>query len=188
MHGGLAPRHRGQVSTRCRTHMLQVRGSEFLRGPSDLCLCAICLVERLHMALFVRGLRHVLATGGLRQWWQVILIIIGKTVTAVTNPIFDYRHRVSVPFFKNAANDAFDQRQTICSNNWNECKTTWLWPGVAYNEIPWLTKDIRMPECVRWKECKINFGIWGIFFPSPQAALACQELAHRTVTRRKEFK
>ncbi len=69
----------------------------------------------------------------------VILIIIGKTVTAVTNPIFDYRQKcltISLPSFKSATNDAFDQRQTICSNNWNECKTTWLWPGVAHNEIP----------------------------------------------------
>lgn len=113
---------------------------------------------------FVRSLRHSLTTGGLHQRWSVLLIIIGKTVTAVTNPIFDYRHTISLPFFKSATNDVFDQRQTICSNNWNECKTTW--PGVAHNEIPWLTKDIQMPECVRWKECKINLGIWGIFFPA----------------------
>lgn len=101
------------------------RGSEFLRGPSDLCPCAICLAERLHMALFVRGLRHMRATGALHQRWQVILIIIGKTVTAVTNEVFDYTATQSLcQFSRIMPLYAFDQRQTICSNDWNEYKTT----------------------------------------------------------------
>jgi len=130
MHGGLAPRHRGQVSTLCWTRMLQVRGSEFLRGPSDLCPCAICLAERLHMALFVRGLRHVCATGALRQ---VICIIIGKTLTAVTNAVLDYcythfsRTMPLMHLIKGRRSVAITRTST---------KQLWLWPGVAYNEMP----------------------------------------------------
>lgn len=170
MHGGLAPRHRGQVSTLCWTRMLQVRGSVFLRGPSDVCPCAICLAERLHMALFIRGLRRVRATGALHQWWQVILIIISKTVTAVTNAVFDY---TATQYFKNFSHFSrimplmhlIKDRRSVAITGMST-KQLWLWPGVAYNEKAWLTKDIEMPACVRWEECKINFGIWGIFFPA----------------------
>lgn len=167
MHGGLAPRLRGQVSTLCWTRMLQVRGSEFLRGPSDLCPCAICLAERLHMALFVRSLRHVRTTWALHQWWQVILITIGKTVAAVTNKVFAYTATQYQCHFSRIMPlmRLIKGRRSVAMTGMST-KQLWLWLGVAYNEIPWLTKDIEMPECVRWEECKINFGIWGIFFPA----------------------
>lgn len=121
------------------------QGSVFLWGSSDVCPDAICLTKSLHMLVFVRGLKRRLS----KTWIMIELIF--TIICILWYPFFFCSKTISVPVMH-----LMRGRRSVARKVAHGLE----FPIMKYCDSP---KTFKCP-CVRWKECKINFGIWGIFF------------------------